>query len=86
MDLFNLIGITGIALIILAYLLLQVGRMKTSDILYPLLNLVGAFLHIVSLYRYWNLASFIIEIFWMAISVYGIYIIKNKSNHDINHG
>lgn len=76
--LFNAVGIFGIALIIVAYFLLQTGRMQTSHLAYPLLNLVGAFLHIISLYRFWNLASFVIEIFWMAISIYGIVKIRQQ--------
>ncbi len=69
---FNIIGISGISLIILAYFLLQTDRMKKTDPAYPVLNLLGAMLHIVSLCRFWNLASFVIEIFWIAISLYGI--------------
>jgi multidrug transporter EmrE-like cation transporter len=79
--LYNATGITGIALIIIAYFLLQVGKISSTSLSYPLLNLIGAVLHLISLYRFYNLPSVIIEIFWIAISVYGIIKIKNlKSN------
>lgn len=70
---YNITGIIGVALIIITYFLLQAKKMESDQLSYPLINLVGAILIIISLTRFWNLASFIIEIFWIAISVYGIY-------------
>ncbi len=77
---FNAIGIAGVALIIVAFFLLQSGKLTSEKMIYPVLNLVGAILHIVSLYRFWNVASFVIEIFWIAISAYGIWKITKKGN------
>ncbi len=73
---YNAFGLIGVGLIILAYLLLQAGKMKADEIAYPTLNLIGAILHIISLIKFWNFASLVIEIFWIAISVYGIWKIK----------
>ncbi len=75
---YNTLGIIGVGLIVLAYFLIQTGKITSTDISYPLLNLIGATLHLVSLYRFYNLPSVVIEIFWIAISVYGIYRIKAK--------
>ncbi len=73
-DLFiNIIGTLGVLLIVLAYLLLQTGKIGQFDLTYPVLNLVGALMVMVSILRFWNLPSFIIEAFWIAISVWGLY-------------
>ena len=69
---YNAIGITGIGLIILAYFFLQTGKLRSDEMTYPLLNLIGAILHLISLYRFYNLPSVIIELFWIGISIYGI--------------
>ena len=71
--LFNATGLLGVGLIILAYLLVQIEKLASHDMRYLLLNLIGALLHIVSLLRFWNLASFIIELFWVGISLYGLF-------------
>ena len=69
----DVIGIIGTALLILAYYLLQAGKAKGDDWSYMLMNLVAASLILYSLLFSFNLASFIIEIFWIAISGYGIW-------------
>lgn len=75
----DIIGTTGVALILLAYFLVQTGRKTANDMLYPVLNLVGATLLLISLMVHWNTPSVIIEIFWIAISVYGIVkILKSR--------
>lgn len=65
-------GLIGAAIIIIVYFLLEKGTLKSSDISYPTLNLVGALMILFSLYFNWNLASAVIEFFWIAISLYGI--------------
>lgn len=69
---FNAIGIAGVILIILAYFLLQIDRLTQDHISYSLLNLIGALFLLISLFYTWNLASVIIEIFWLAISLFGL--------------
>jgi predicted membrane protein len=71
--LYNSIGLVGITLIIVAFFLLQIDKIKSTDLSYSILNLVGALFHIISLLYAFNLASLIIEIFWVAISGYGIW-------------
>ena len=78
---FNITGIIGVSLILLAYFLLQIEKVRSDNIIYPVLNLIGASLLLISLLRFWNLPSVIIEIFWILISIYGIYkIIKKPKN------
>ena len=69
---FNAIGLMGVALILLAYFLLQRDALTARCMAYLLLNLLGASLILVSLVRDWNLAAFVIEASWVAVSLYGI--------------
>ncbi len=69
---YDFVGIIGVVMILLAYLLLQVGRIKHNSIIYSLLNCLGALLILVSLYFEFNLSAFILEFFWLVISLYGL--------------
>ncbi len=71
-DFANIIGLIGVALIMVTYFLLQVEKISARGLGYSILNLVGAVLIMVSLFYYWNLSAFIIEICWILISFYGI--------------
>lgn len=73
LSLTDLIGIFGVVLIVIAYILLQVERMDARDLGFSLLNTIGALLIIVSLMFDWNLASFLMEFIWLMISLYGIF-------------
>lgn len=82
MDVYDVIGTIGVSLILLAYFLVQTERITSQNLYYPLLNLLGALLLLVSLMVHWNTASVIIELFWIVISLYGIWSIlkQRKSN------
>lgn len=69
---YDFAGNVGVGMMILAYLLLQLRRLGSRDLLYSVLNVVGATLVLVSLWVDFNLSAFIIEIFWIAISLIGI--------------
>jgi len=75
LSLYDISGLVGSAAIIIAYLLLQTGKIDPVNSWYSILNAAGAALIIVSLIFSWNLAAFIIETFWLIISIYGL--IKN---------
>ena len=68
----DLIGIIGVFVIIVAYMLLQLEKMDAKDLSFSVLNTFGALLIIISLLYDWNLASFLMESIWMLISLYGI--------------
>jgi hypothetical protein len=74
-------GTLGSGLIIVAYFLNQVGRLTAADIRYPVINLIGAVLILLSLIAEWNLPTLVIEGFWVAISLYGIwsYLARRRS-------
>ena len=69
---FNTIGLIGVTMMLTAFFLLQTGRMTPQTRQYLWLNLIGALAVMVSLMRFWNLSSFVIECFWAAISLYGL--------------
>ncbi len=69
---YDIVGLIGVAFIVGTYFLSQIGRMKVDQPLYPALNGVGALLILYSLAFTFNAASFVIELFWLAISVVGL--------------
>ena len=68
----DLVGNVGVALIVGTYLLLQMRRLDSRSLAYSLLNALGAVLIIVSLIFDFNLSSMVIEVFWLAISAFGV--------------
>ena len=77
---YDLIGSIGVATIILTYILLQTGRIKSESLIYSVLNAIGAGLIVFSLVYSFNFAAFIVESLWVLISLYGIgkYFFKKK--------
>jgi len=69
---FDLVGFIGVLLIIIAYLLLQLDKLPSSLPSYSLLNAAGALLIIVSLIFKFNLSAFVVEVFWLLISLFGL--------------
>ena len=68
----DFVGNIGVFLVLLSYFLLQVDKIDPKSLGYSVLNALGAILICFSLYFSFNLSSFIIEIFWLGISLYGI--------------
>jgi hypothetical protein len=68
----DVVGIVGVAMVLATYFLLQSEKIDSKGFLYSFLNLLGALLIVYSLLYSWNLASFIIEFFWILISIYGL--------------
>lgn len=66
------VGLLGVGITLLAYLLLQMSYLKIEGLTYSVLNAVGAVLILVSLHFVWNSASVAIEVCWFFISIYGI--------------
>lgn len=69
---FNVIGLIGVGLVLLAYLLLQMHRLKAADLIYSIMNFFGSGLILISLFYQWNLSAAIVEGAWVIISAYGI--------------
>ena len=68
----DFVGLAGVSCILAAYFLLQIEKVRGDSAQYLLLNLVGAILLIISLMVTFNLASFVIEICWLGISIFGL--------------
>ena len=69
---YDFVGTIGTAVIIVTYILLQTGRIKSSSLIYSLLNAAGAAMILVSLIFSFNFSAFIVEFFWLLISLFGI--------------
>ena len=80
MQWFDAIGSIGVGIIILTYIALQLEKIRSDTLNYSLLNAVGASLIIVSLFYSFNFSAFIVEFFWLLISLFGIgkYILRRK--------
>lgn len=79
MDIFQIISFIGMLFVVVAYLLLQMDKLDRKSMSFQVLNLIGAILLLISLFVHFNLGSFIIEVFWIGITLYGIYkIIKER--------
>ena len=74
MNLFaNIIGMLGTTAVVGAYFLLQIDKIDAKGLAFNLVNLIGAILLLISLLVHFNLASFVIELFWIVASVVGLY-------------
>lgn len=69
----DIIGLVGVGLILLTYGALTLEKMDPKGWHYSAGNGIGALLILVSLYYSFNLASFVIEIAWLAISAFGLW-------------
>ena len=69
----DFIGSTGTLIVVSAYFATQTRLLNSDDLAFPIINLVGSFLIAFSLYFNFNLASALMEFFWIAISGFGIW-------------
>ncbi len=78
---YDFVGSIGVGIIIFTYILLQLGKIRSEQLIYSLLNAVGASLIIFSLWYNFNFSAFIVEFFWVLISLYGIvkYFLNRSS-------
>jgi hypothetical protein len=72
MDPLTIAGLCGAAIVLLAYFANQADRLNSADWRFPLLNLVGAILILLSLTAQWNLPAATIEIAWAVVSAFGL--------------
>ncbi|WP_170518453.1 CBU_0592 family membrane protein [Ruegeria atlantica] len=66
------IGSIGALVVVAAYFATQMRMMNSDDLAFPVLNLAGSVLIVYSLLQNFNLASMLIESFWILISMIGI--------------
>ncbi|KZC37500.1 MULTISPECIES: CBU_0592 family membrane protein [Rhodanobacter] len=66
-------GYLGVALVLLAFFLLQERKLQGSGLVYQLMNVLGAIGVMLSLgFGNFNLAAFIMQVAWLLIGSYGI--------------
>ena len=69
----DLIGNIGVVPLVTTYLMLQLNKLSSDGLAYSVLNAVGAALIVISLLVDFNLSALVIEVFWVLISLLGIY-------------
>ncbi len=74
----NLVGLIGVAFILLAYFLLQLNKITPLNWGYPLLNLLGALMILFSLGYDWNLPAVLMESAWALVSIFGLIQIRKR--------
>lgn len=68
----DILGTTGVALVLWAYFALQTKRMRAEDLAYSVLNGVGALFVVISLLFRFNLSALLMEGAWVLVSLIGI--------------
>ncbi len=68
----DIVGLVGVSFVVGTYFLSQIGKMDVTRPLYPALNGLGALFILYSLFHTFNMASFVIELFWLGISLVGL--------------
>ncbi len=68
----DLTGNLGVAMVLSAYLGLQLDMLDARGLSYSLINATGAALVVVSLCFDFNLSAFLIEGVWVLISIFGV--------------
>ncbi len=71
---FDAIGVAGFGLYVLNYALLTFRKIQTEGILYFVINAIAAVMVLIGLSHSFNLASAMIQIFWVGISVVAIFV------------
>jgi paired small multidrug resistance pump len=66
-------GYIGVALVLLAFFLLQAHKLRGNGLIYQLMNILGAIGVMLSLlFGSFNAAAFVMQLAWLLIGVYGI--------------
>jgi hypothetical protein len=72
LEVHDVVGAVGVVLIVIAYFMLQIGRLRSESLAFSASNAVGAALILFSLYFEFNASAALIEAFWLLISLYGV--------------
>ena len=72
-DVYDITGLTGVAVTLYAYARVQWRREYAKEMAYSVINLIGALMLNVAVWDKWNVASFTGNTIWACISLYGIY-------------
>ncbi len=75
----NLINSVGVSLILLAFLLLTLKKVRPDDKAYNLLNLFGAGLAGIGAYMIDSMPFVVLEVIWVMVALYGLTRSFSKS-------
>lgn len=80
MSITDALGLSGVALILVAYLLLRLGGLPPTRPSFSLANALGSFL---ALAVDFNLAAALLEAVWLVVSLFGLYrcVTLARTNH-----
>ena len=76
MMLHEVIGLIGVGMVFVAYLMLASRRWSSNDMPYPVVNIVGTLLILYSLLEDVNIPSIVAQVVWIAISVAAVIRIR----------
>jgi hypothetical protein len=74
----HVIGFVGMVCVVFAFNKVVSGAWEGTGKEFNVVNLIGATLLLISLLIHFNLGSFIIEVFWIAIALKGLYTLKRS--------
>ena len=83
---YDIVGLMGVLLVLVAYLLLHMERMRADFLSYSLMNGLGAIFILVSLSQDFNFSAFAIETAWLAISIWGVILYFTRTKIRENTG
>jgi hypothetical protein len=76
--LINVVGWTGSAAVILAYILVSLNRLRGDSVAYQLLNLVGGLFLIVNTIFWGAYPSTFVNLVWVCIALFAIVRVAKK--------
>ena len=77
-EVFDAIGVAGFGFYVMNYALLTLDKLQSQHISYFVLNWLAATMVLIGLMASFNLASALIQIFWIGISTVGIMLRLRK--------
>ena len=80
---YDILGTFGVGIILVAYLLLQLGKLRSEHPAFSSMNALGAAMILVSLYYDFNFASFLMEFFWLVVSLFGVAKCFARNNNEM---
>jgi hypothetical protein len=80
-NLYDVAGLCGVTAYIGAYFGIQVGHIKPESAACSALNLIGPLLVLISLTDAFNFASFVSQLFWIAITLLGLFTRYRSKQH-----
>ena len=67
------IGLVGVVIILWVYCLVIKGKISAEKLAFSLFNSIGSIFILISLLHKMNVASFVIEVAWLLISLWGVF-------------